>query len=76
MSRIKEKLKAILHIVVDNEYAVYTVTVKNGVRKTSSCLISDNASNVFLYSIVDFTRRYIRAINKSNKPNKIPGSQK
>lgn len=58
MSRIKEKLKAICHIIIDNEYAVYTVTIKNGVRKSSSCLISDNASNVFLNSIVDFTRNY------------------
>ena len=57
MLRIKEKLKAIWHIITDDEYAIYTVTVKNGVRVKgrSACLISDNASGLFLETIVEFT---------------------
>lgn len=59
MKQIIEKLKAIYHIITDNEYAVYTVTVKNGIRKRSSCLISDNASPVFLSCVIDFNTKYI-----------------
>lgn len=60
MSRIKEKLKAIWHIITDDEYAIYTVTVKNGkrVKGRSSCLISDNASDLFLETVVEFTDKY------------------
>ena len=56
----KEKLKAIYHIIKDKEYAVYTVTVTNGERVSSACLISDNASNVFIQSIIKFTSDYFK----------------
>lgn len=60
MKRLKEKLKAIRHIITDDEYAVYTITIKNGkiVRNRICCLISDNASNFFIECIVKFTQKY------------------
>lgn len=63
MKRLKEKLRAILHIITDDEYAVYTVTVKNGkrVRGKSCCFISDNASKIFLETIIEFTDNYSKA---------------
>lgn len=53
MNRIKEKLKAIWHIIADKEYAVFTVTIKNGkrVRGRACCIISDNASKPFINSL-------------------------
>ena len=48
MKRFKEKLKAIYHIVLDREYIVFTVTVKNNKRKSLCALISDNASRIFI----------------------------
>lgn len=69
MSRLKEKMKAIKHIITDDEYVIYTVTVKNyeRVKGRSCCLISDNASDVFLQSIVEFTEKY--------RKEKIEGKQ-
>lgn len=60
MKRLKEKIKAIWHIITDSEYAVYTLTLKNGKRVNGrcACLISDNASTLFLKCIVEFTEKY------------------
>lgn len=60
MSRIKEKLKAIWHVITDDEYAIYTFTVKNGVRVKgrSACLISDNSTPLFLETVIKFTQKY------------------
>ena len=57
MKRLKEKLKAIRHIITDDEYAVYTVTVKDGkrVKGRSCCFISDNASELFIDCVIEFT---------------------
>ncbi|WP_321331854.1 hypothetical protein [uncultured Bacteroides sp.] len=62
MKRVIEKIKAIWHIITDDEYATYTITIKNGkrVEGRSSCFISDNASTMFLDTIVEFTSKYIR----------------
>lgn len=59
-STFKEKLKAIYHIIKDKEYAVYTVTVIDGIRTSYLCLISDNASKVFIQSIIKFTSDYFK----------------
>lgn len=48
MKRLKEKLKAIYHIILDREYIVFTVTVKDNERKSLCALISDNASKIFI----------------------------
>lgn len=65
MKKLKEKLKAIYHIIMDDEYAVYTVTIKNGkrVKGKTCCLISDNASKIFLETIVEFTKKIHEKIN-------------
>lgn len=50
---------------MDDEYAVYTITIKNGkiVRNKICCIISDNASEIFIECIVKFTQKY----KKENK---------
>lgn len=59
---IKEKAKAIWHIIKGGQYAVYVVN--NGYEKCGNnngiicCVISDNASDLFLETIVDFTDIY------------------
>ena len=60
MKKLKEKLKAIRHIITDGEYAVYTITVKDGkvIRNRICCLISDNASELFIDCIIKFTEKY------------------
>lgn len=60
MKRLREKLKAIRHIITDDEYAIYTVTIKNGKRVAGKtcCLISDNASSFFIDAIIKFTDKY------------------
>lgn len=58
MRRLKEKIKAIWHIMADSEYVVYTVTVKNGVRVRSACIISDNSTPLFLETVIKFTQKY------------------
>ena len=60
MKRLKEKIKAIWHIITDDEYAVYTITVKDGkqVRGKSCCFISDNSSELFIDCIIKFTENY------------------
>ena len=68
MSRIKEKLKGIWHIITDDEYVIYTVTIKNGkrVKDRCSCLISDNASDLFLENVVVFIDKY-RKVTKEKQ---------
>ena len=63
---LKEKFLSILHILLDHECAVYTVTVKDGKRVNgrSYCAISDNASDVFLSSIIKYTAKVKRNKNK------------
>lgn len=64
MKRVKEKLKAIWHILLGGQYAVYVIN--NGyvnretTPKRAACLISDNATELFLGSIVEFTEGYIK----------------
>ena len=60
MKRLKEKLKAIWHIIADDEYAVYTITVKDGkvVRNRICCISSDNASKLFIDCIIKFSEKY------------------
>jgi hypothetical protein len=53
-----EKLKIIYHLFTNNEYATFTVTMKDGEKTKSSCYISQNASDIFLSTIVDFTDNY------------------
>lgn len=62
MKRLKEKAKAIWHIIIGGQYAVYVINTKYANKETTPkkavCLISDNASDVFLETIVDFTDSY------------------
>ena len=66
MKEIREKAKAIWHIITDKEYAIYTVTTKDNKRVRTCCIISDNASKTFLKCIVEFTQKY----NPKNKSGK------
>lgn len=67
ISRIREKIKAIKHIITDDQYAIYTVTVKNGksVKGKCVCLISDNASDLFLETVIEFTDKYRKNENNN-----------
>lgn len=62
MERIKEKVKAIWYILKGGQYAVYVINNgyvnKETTPKKAACLISDNASDMFLETIVEFTDRY------------------
>lgn len=62
MKRFKEKVKAIWYILKGGQYAVYVINdgYKIGAKdqKKTCCVISDNASDMFLEAIVDFTDRY------------------
>ena len=62
MERIKEKAKAIWYILKGGQYAVYVINNgyvnKETTPKKAACLISDNASDMFLDTIVEFTDRY------------------
>lgn len=62
MKRLKEKAKAIWYIIIGGQYAVYVINNgyvnKETTPKKAACLISDNASDMFLETIVDFTDRY------------------
>lgn len=60
MVTLKEKLKAIYHIIFDKEYIVFTVTVKNQRLKGRCALISDNASNIFLETAIEVLKRNIK----------------
>lgn len=62
MKRLKEKVKAIWYILKGGQYAVFVIN--NGYvnsKKTynkAACLISDDASDFFLESIIEFAKRY------------------
>lgn len=62
MERIKEKAKAIWYILKGGQYAVYVINNgyvnKETTPKKAACLISDNASDMFLETIVEFADRY------------------
>jgi len=62
MERLKEKAKAIWHILKGGQYAVYVINNgyvnKETTPQKAVCLISDNASDIFLETIVEFTDRY------------------
>lgn len=62
MKRLKDKTKAIWHIIRGGQYAVYVINNgyvnKETTPKKAACLISGNASDVFLETIVEFTDRY------------------
>lgn len=62
MKRLKEKAKAIWYILKGGQYAVYVINNgyvnKEKTPQKAVCLISDNASDVFLETIVEFTDRY------------------
>lgn len=66
MKRIKEKLKAIWYIIKGGQYAVYVINdgYEIGIKgqKKTCCVISDNASDLFLDAIIEFTNKY-----KNNK---------
>ena len=63
MKRLKEKAKAVWHILKGGQYAVFVIN--NGYVNSettpnkAACLISDNAQLFFLESIVEFTEKYI-----------------
>lgn len=66
MKRTIEKLKCIWHIIRDDEYAVYTITIKNYKRVTNRtcCFVSDNSTKHFLERIRKLTNEKIDEINK------------
>jgi len=68
MRRTIEKLKAIWHIITDDEHAIYTITIDRNkmVRKRNCCIISDNASDLFLQNVVEFTDKYRKGILEEN----------
>lgn len=63
MKRLKEKAKAIWHILKGGQYAVFVINNGYVNRDTTpnraACLISDNAQLYFFESIVEFTEKYI-----------------
>lgn len=63
MKRLKEKAKAIWHILKGGQYAVFVINNGYVDSKTTpnraTCLISDNSELYFLESIVGFTEKYI-----------------
>lgn len=61
MKQIKEKYKAIKHILMGGQYAVYVINdgYTPGCKGKAACLISDNASELFLRTIVEFTQKVI-----------------
>lgn len=62
MKRIIEKIKAIWAILKGGQYAVFVINNgyvnKDITPNKAACLISDDASDVFLETIVDFTDKY------------------
>lgn len=62
MKRLKEKAKAIWAILKGGQYAVYVINNgyvnKETTPNKAACLISDDASDMFLESIVNFTDKY------------------
>lgn len=66
MGRIKEKLKAIKHIIQGGQYAVYVINdgYTIGCKGKACCVISDNASDLFLKTVIEFTTKCIEERNK------------
>lgn len=62
MKRFKEKAKAIWAILKGGQYAVFVINNgyvnKEDTPNKAACLISDDASDMFLESIVNFTDKY------------------
>lgn len=61
MKQIKEKYKVIKHILMGGQYAVFVINdgYTPGCKGKAACLISDNASELFLTAIVRFTQKVI-----------------
>lgn len=61
MKQIKEKYKAIKHILMGGQYAVFVINdgYTPGCKGKAACLISDNASVCFLKSIVRLTQKVL-----------------
>ena len=81
MSKIKnviERLKMIRHIITDDQYALYTMTSKEGkvVSGRNCCYKSENESDVFFDSIIDLTKqlRHTKEIFRNSR-NKIVKSE-
>jgi len=72
MRQIKEKLKAIWHIITDKEYAVFTVTAKNGKMASGCCLVSDVPSKPFIMAIDEFIDIEIANMSYRKKTNRPP----
>ena len=62
MKRLKEKAKANWHLLKGGQLAMYVINNgyvnKEATPNKAACFISDNASDIFLESMVDFTDRY------------------
>lgn len=60
MKRFKEKIKAIWYIIKGGQYAVYVINDgyvdSESTPNKAACLISDNASDMFLDCIINFTK--------------------
>lgn len=75
MKRFKEKVKAIRHILKGGQYAVFVVN--NGyvdfdtTPNKAACLISDNAEEYFLESIIEFTENYLNEKKSKEKGGKL-----
>lgn len=57
---LKERLKAIYHIIFDKEYIVFTVTMKNQKIKSICALTSDNASDIFIETAIEVLKINIK----------------
>lgn len=60
MKTLKEKFKAIYHVIFDKEYIVFTVTVMDKQLKGGCALISDNASDIFIQTAIEVLKRNIK----------------
>lgn len=71
MKRIKEKIKAIWYIIKGGQYAVYVLNhgyVSSKVTPNkAACLISDNASKLFVETIIEFNKKYIIEYKLNNE---------
>lgn len=74
MKRLREKLKAIYHLLKGGQYAVYIINDgyvnAEETPNKAACLISDNASVFFLECVIKFTNNYIKEnANNDSKPS-------
>lgn len=71
MKRLKEKAKAIWHILRGGQYAVFVINNGyvdyNTTPNRAACFISDNARLYFLESIVKFTEKCIAEHSNKKK---------